>query len=274
MEKIGMVGLGAMGSALLERLKLAGVEATVFDVAAPVLEAARALGARIADSPKAVAQASTMIDVVVRTDEEVLACTMGSNGIFEGAQAGALVLLHSTALPETTLKVAGAGRQRGIDVIDACMTSTPKFVRQGNLTFLVGGPSELVERAKPHLLYMGKEVMHMGPLGAGNVAKLIKNLVTGSEALIVYEAIQIGLAGGIPCEKALEMMRKVRSESVLNRWQERFDFSGKSPKMLVGGNIYDKDIPLAAHIARQLGVGAPITQQLALEGQCLVAAKK
>jgi 3-hydroxyisobutyrate dehydrogenase-like beta-hydroxyacid dehydrogenase len=105
------------------------------------------------------------------------------------------------------------------------------------------------------------------------VAKLIKNLVTGSEALVVYEAIQIGLAGGIPCDKALEMMRKTRSESVLNRWQERFDVSGRSPKMRVGQNIYDKDIPLAAQVARQLGLDVPITQQLAAEGQRLVAAK-
>ena len=273
MEKVGMIGVGSMGNVLLERLKLAGVPATVFDVAAPALEAARSLGARIAVSPKAVAQASTIIDVVVRTDADVLACTMGPDGILEGAQAGALVLLHSTTRPETTLKVADAARRRAVHVIDACMTATPRVVRQGNLTFLVGGPPDQVERAKPHLFHMAKEVMHMGPLGAGNVAKLIKNLVTASEALIVYEAIQIGLAGGIPCDKALEMMQKTRSESVLNRWQERFDLSGGSPKMHVGHNLYDKDIPLAAEVARQFGLDVPITQQLAAEGQRLVASK-
>ncbi|MBI2210779.1 MAG: NAD(P)-dependent oxidoreductase [Deltaproteobacteria bacterium] len=201
MEKIGIVGVGKMGSALLERLKLAGVEATAFDIAPSAAEAARSLGARMAASAKAVAQASTLIDVVVHNDQEVLDCTMGKDGILEGAQAGALVLLHSTIHPETTKKVAEAAGRRNVYVIDACMTAVPRIVRQGGLTFLVGGPAELVERARPHLLQMAKEAIHMGPLGTGNVAKLIKNLVTASETLIVHEAIRIGQAGGIPCRE-------------------------------------------------------------------------
>lgn len=274
MEKIGMVGVGAMGSALLERLKLAGVEVTAFDIAPPAAEAARSLGARMAPSAKAVAQASTLIDVVVRTDQEVLDCTMGKDGILEGAQAGALVLLHSTIRPDTTRKVADAARRRNVYVIDACMTAVPRIVREGGLTFLVGGPAELVERARPHLLHMAKEAIHMGPLGTGNVAKLIKNLVTASEALIVHEAIRIGQAGGIPCRKSLVMMQKTKSESVLTRWQERFDLSGVNPTLRAGQNLYDKDIPLAAAVGRQFGLDIPITEQLAAAGRRLVALKR
>lgn len=274
MEKIGIVGVGAMGSALLERLKLAGVQATAFDIAPPALEAARSSGAQIAASAKAVAQASTIVDVVVRTDQEVSDCTMGKDGILEGAAAGTLVLLHSTIRPETTKKVAEAARKKKVHVIDACMTAVPRVVRQGGLTFLVGGPADLVERAKPHLLHMAKDVIHLGPLGAGNVAKLIKNLVTASEALIVYEAIRIGQAGGISCRAALEMMQKTKSESVLNRWQERFDLSGTNPIFRAGMNLYDKDVPLAAEVGKQLGVEIPITEQLAASGRRLMAARK
>jgi 3-hydroxyisobutyrate dehydrogenase-like beta-hydroxyacid dehydrogenase len=274
MEKVGIVGVGAMGSALLARLKSAGVGATVFDIAPSAVHAARSSGARIAPSAKAVAEASTLVDVVVRTDQEVLDCTIGKDGILEGAAAGTLVLLHSTIRPETTKKVAESARQRDVHVIDACMTAVPKVVREGGLTFLVGGPAELVERARPHLLRMGKEVMHMGELGTGNVAKLIKNLVTASEALIVYEAVRIGLAGGIPCAEALEMMRKTASVSTLNRWQERFDLSGASPMLRAGQNLYDKDIPLAAEVGRQLGVDIPITEQLAATGRHLIASKR
>ena len=274
MEKIGIVGVGAMGSALLERLKLAEVQATVFDIAPSAVEAARSLGASIAPSAKAVAQASTLIDIVVRTDQEVLDCTMGKDGILEGAAAGALVLLHSTIRPETTKKVAETARRRNVHVIDACMTAVPKVVRQGGLIFLVGGAAELFERARPHLLHMAKEVMHMGPLGAGNVAKLIKNLVTASEALIVHEAIRIGQAGGISCDEALEMMRKTASVSTLNRWQERFDLSGASPILRAGQNLYDKDVPLAAEVGRQFGLDLPITEQLAAAGLRLIASKR
>lgn len=274
MEKIGIVGVGAMGSALLERLKLAAVEATAFDIAPSAVEAARSLGARVAPSAKALAQAATLIDVVVRTDEEILDCTVGKDGILEGAEAGTMVLLHSTIRPDTTRQVAEAARKNNVHVIDACMTAVPKIVRQGGLTFLVGGPLEQVERARPHLLRMAKAVMHMGPLGAGNIAKLIKNLVTASDALVVHEAIQIGLAGGIPCADALEMMRQTASVSTLNRWQERFDLSGATPRLRVGQNIYDKDVPLAAEVGKALGVDIPITEQLAAAGLRFVRSKK
>lgn len=271
MEKIGMVGVGAMGSALLERLRLAGVEATVFDIAPPALEAAAAQGAKLAPSAKAVAQAATLIDVVVRSDRDVLDCTLGEDGILEGAEAGSLVLLHSTIRPATTMKVAEAARARNVHVIDACMTAVPRIVRQGGLTFLVGGPSDLVERARPHLQRMAKQVLHMGPPGAGNVAKLIKNLVTASEALIVHEAIRIGQAGGIPYEEALEMMRMTRSESTLDRWRERFDISGPIVRLRAGRNVYDKDVPLAAEVGRQFGLDIPITEELAAAGLRLLA---
>ncbi len=274
MEKVGLVGVGAMGSALLERLKLAGVQATAFDIAPSANETARSLGALVAPSAKAVAQASTIIDVVVRTDHEVLDSTMSKDGILEGAEAGALLLLHSTIHPQTTKKVADAARSRKVHVIDACMTAVPRVVRQGGLTFLVGGPTELVERAKPHLLKMAKEVIHMGPLGAGNIAKLIKNLVTASEALIIHEAIRIGQAGGIPFEEALEMMRKTRSESTLNRWQERFDTTGATPTLRTSRNVYDKDIPLAVEVGRQFGLDIPITEQLAAAGLRLIASRR
>jgi len=274
MERIGIVGVGAMGSALMERLKLAQVEAMAFDIAPSAVDVARSLGARIAPSAKAVAQASTIIDVVVRTDQEVLDCTMGKDGILEGAEAGALVLLHSTIRPETTKRVAEAADACNVHVIDACMTAVPRVVRQGGLTFLVGGPVDLVERARPHLLRMAKDAIHMGPLGAGNVAKLIKNLVTASEGLIVYEAIRIGRAGGIAYRDALEMMQKTRSESVLNRWEQRFDLSGTELKFRAGVNLYDKDVPLAADVGKSLGVDIPVTQQLAALGMRLVGARK
>lgn len=274
MEKIGMIGTGAMGLALLERLKLNGVRAVCYDAHGPSLEQARALGMATAGSSAEAAKQSTLIDVVVRTDQDVLDCALGANGILESAQPGTLLLLHSSILPQTVHRVEDAARAKGVAVIDACMTGVPDTVRAGELSFVVGGPDELVERAKPHLLKMSKEVFHMGPLGTGAVGKLIKNMLGGAETLIVHEAIQIGLAGGIPYPKALEMMRRIGHDSVLNRWQRTFDASGNDPLPRSGRNVMNKDIPLVAELARLCQLDVPITQQLAAAAERVVAANE
>ena len=266
MEKIGFVGTGAMGSALLSRLKLANVQALAFDIAPKAMEAARAEGAETAQSAKAVAQNATIIDVVVRTDQEVLECMLGNDGVLEGAAPGALVLLHSTIRPTTTKKVAELAADKRVNVIDACMTAVPSVVRQGGLTFLVGGQKAFFQRAKPHLLNMAKDAVHMGPLGCGNVTKLFKNMVTASEALIVYEALQIAKAGGVDYKAALDLMQKTKSQHILDRWDTRYDFTGGELRFNPGTNLYDKDLPLAAEVGKSLGADIPIVEAMAKLG--------
>jgi 3-hydroxyisobutyrate dehydrogenase-like beta-hydroxyacid dehydrogenase len=262
MEKIGFVGTGAMGSALLSRLKLANVVTTAFDIAPQAMEAARAEGAETAPSAKAVAQNATIIDVVVRTDQEVLECMLGDKGVLEGAAPGSLVLLHSTIRPATTKKVAELAADKRVNVIDACMTAVPSMVRQGGLTFLVGGQKAFFDRAKPHLLKMAKDAVHMGPLGCGNVTKLFKNMVTASEALVVYEALQIAKAGGVGYKAALDLMQKTRSQHILDRWDTRYDFSSGELRFNPGTNLYDKDLPLAAEVGKSLGADIPVVEAL------------
>ena len=266
MERVGFVGTGAMGSALLSRLKLANVVATAFDIEPTAMAAAQNEGAATAPSAKAVAQASTIVDVVVRTDREVIECTLGKDGILEGAAPGSLVLLHSTIRPMTTKKVAEAAADKRVYVIDACMTAIPSVVRQGGLTFLVGGQKALFDRAKPHLLNMAKDAVYMGPLGCGNVTKLFKNMVTAAEALVVYEALQIAKAGGISHKAALDLMQKTRSQHILDRWDMRYDLAGDDLKFNPGTNLYDKDLPLAAEVGKSLGADIPVVEALAKLG--------
>jgi 3-hydroxyisobutyrate dehydrogenase-like beta-hydroxyacid dehydrogenase len=273
MENIGFVGTGAMGSALLSRLKSVNVRAVAFDIAPSGLAAARAEGAEIAPSAKAVAQASTLIDVVVRTDQEILDCVLGRDGVLEGAAPGSLVLLHSTIRPTTTKKVAAAAADKRVNVIDACMTAVPNVVRQGGLTFLVGGQKALFERAKPHLLNMAKDAVHMGPLGSGNVTKLFKNMVTASEALVVYEALQIARAAGIDYRAALDVMQKTKSANILERWETRFKLAGGDMTFNPGTNLYDKDLPLAAEVGKSIGADIPVVEALAALGTKLNGGK-
>jgi 3-hydroxyisobutyrate dehydrogenase len=185
-----------------------------------------------------------------------------------------LLLLHSSILPQTMRQVSEAAGEKGIQVIDACMLGVPDAVRGGNLLFVVGGPDESLERAKPHLLKMGKEVFHMGPLGTGAVGKLIVNMMGGAETLLVHEAIQIGMAGGIPYQQSLELMRKVGHNSVLNRWQRTFNPAGTDPMPRSGRNVLNKDIPLVAELARRYELDVPITQQLAAAADRVVKANE
>ena len=274
MEQVGMIGVGAMGLALLKRLKLGGTEAIVFDTYAPSLEPARTLGCKIASSAAEVAEDSTLIDVVVRTDEDVIQCVTGPHGVLDSAKPDTLVLIHSSVLPQTVKQIEAAAQTKSVLVIDACMTGVPDTVRSGNLCFVVGGEKHLVARAEPHLLKMGKQVFHMGPVGAGAVAKLIKNMVSGAETLIIHEAIQIGLAGGIPYPQALEMMREIGHDSVLNRWQRTFDPSGKDPLPKSGRNVMNKDIPLVCDLAALYGLDVPITEQLGRAAARIVKANE
>ena len=266
MEKIGFVGTGAMGTALLSRLKLSGGHALAFDIAEAAMEAARREGAETAPSAKAVAQAATIIDVVVRTDQEVLQCMLGEHGVLEGASPGSLVLLHSTIRPATTKKVAELAADKRVNVIDACMTAVPSVVRQGGLTFLVGGQRAFFDRAKPHLLAMAKDAIYMGPLGCGNVTKLFKNMVTAAEALVVYEALQIARAGGVGYKAALDLMQKTRSQHILDRWETRYEISDGELTFAPGSNLYDKDLPLAAEVGKSLGADIPVVEALSKLG--------
>jgi 3-hydroxyisobutyrate dehydrogenase len=271
METVGMVGVGAMGSALLERLRLAHVEPVVYDISSEALDRARAAGAEPAGDAAAVARTSTIVDVVVRTDDDVLDCALGEHGLLEGARPDTLLLLHGTILPQTTRRVAEVAEKREVQVIDACMLGVPDAVRRGDLTFVVGGATELFERARPHLLSMSKTVRHMGPLGTGNVAKLVHNLRTGAETLLLYEIIRLAESEGLPYVQILEMLDETSGDSAIHHWQRMFDPSGLDPAPRIGHNVMSKDVPLAGELARLSGLGLPIIEELAASALRLVA---
>src|SRR5262249_47005470 len=134
-------------------------------------------------------------------------------------------------------------------------------------------PDEAAERARVHLLRMGKQVIHMGPVGAGNAAKLIKNLTSGAEVLMIHEALQLGEAAGIKFPQVLEMLQEVESERLLDRWRTIFDPAAEKPKPRSGHNVFQKDIPLAGELAQGLGLKLPIIKQLAAAAKRLSKSK-
>src|SRR5581483_6191007 len=254
-------GAGAIGLGFVERLRLAGIVHKVYDVDPAARDRACEAGARIATSAAAAARAATIIDVVVRTDQDVLDCMLAADGILAGAAADTLVLLHSTIHPDTTRQVAATAAERAVHVLDACMVGVPDKARAGEEIFLLGGPDDLVERARRHLLLLGSEVVHFGPLTSGNVAKIVKNSLTGVQTLMVAEASRFAAAGGLSESAFDELLHLFRRTPPAPR---AASVATSNPRG--GQTMFGKDLPLAAQLAGELGLDLPLTQHAAEVG--------
>ena len=273
-EMVALIGVGKMGRALLHRLKLQGHDVAAFDIASEPMETARALGAETAASSAEAAQAAAIVHVFVHNDQEVFDATLGPAGVLEGAKPGTLVLLHSTILPATTFRVAEAAGTRGIDVLDAAVTSVPRRLQAGEGNFLVGGREELVTRARAHLLPLGKSVHHFGPLGAGNTAKIAKNLLNAAERILLFEVMEVAAAGGLDLGKFMKMAVAADHGSNISRWDRSLEIVDNQPVAKIVGNIFTKDIVLAGELVETLGMPAPITRGAAATAAVWVAAHK
>lgn len=271
-DRVGIVGYGAMGSAFAERLVGAGFPPVVYDVAPAAVAHAKEAGLEVAASPADLADRCDVIDLIVRTADEVREAVVGEGGILLGAHEGATVVLHPTVLPETTFEMVKALEGRGVRALDSCPTGIPSVVRAGGVVFLTGGDDDLVDAVRPHLLRIGKGVIHLGPLGTGNVGKLVKNLVTASERLVIHEALLIGESMGLGYVQALEMLQATSPgrATVIDRWDLVFKPDGSDVTPHSGTNLFDKDLPLAAELGRHGGLDLPITFALERAGRALV----
>lgn len=262
-ETVGLIGVGAMGQALLARLRLAGRQVRAFDVSEASLQAARDQGAETVDTAAAAASGAAWVHVFVRTDPQVIQATLSPDGVLAGTSPGTVVFLHSTTLPTTTRRVAEAAAARQVHVLDAPITAQPDKVRAGLPTFLVGGPDDLVARARAYLEPLGGTVWHFGPLGSGNVAKLAKNYVTSAERFLIYDAARIGEAAGLDVRQLLDMMRSVSESGTLRNWEGAFAVEDNHVSLKLPPNLFDKDVPLASEVGASYGLDLPVAREMA-----------
>jgi 3-hydroxyisobutyrate dehydrogenase-like beta-hydroxyacid dehydrogenase len=259
--QVALVGVGNMGSALLERLIAAGAKVRAFDIKDSAMQAARERGAQAVASSAEAAGGAKIIHVFVHNDQEILDATLGDQGVLAGADKGAIVILHSTILPATTRRVAEEAARKAVRVVDACVTSTPRYVRAGEAVFLVGGDDEVVAEIGPHLEKIGSKVWHFGPLGCGNAAKLVKNLSNVMERVMWMETLTAVKAAGIDPRQYAEMLKSVMRGSAISDWEKiiRIEDGVVSPAR-PGGNIFRKDVPHALKLLHELGLKLPLTE--------------
>jgi 3-hydroxyisobutyrate dehydrogenase len=257
-QSVAVVGAGAMGLAMVERFVAAGLRTAVYDRSASAVERAVTAGAVAGASAAEVAAASDSVSVMVRTDDQMLDCVLGADGALGGLRPGTLLLLHSTVLPSTTRTIGEVARAQGVAVADACIAGVPAVVRAGQAVCIAGGDAALIERITPHLLLLVARVIRMGPLGCGNLAKVVRNLVNLTDRLVLNEGLQMMTAAGIAAEPAVEMLELIY-DSRLHELEEDARLDQVRPQ----GNLFDTILPLARRIADDLSVNARLTHALA-----------
>jgi 3-hydroxyisobutyrate dehydrogenase len=269
-EHVGLIGVGAMGSALLERLRAHGYSVAAYDISETGGANATRDGATIAESPAQAARLANYVHVFVNTDSQVLDVTLGELGIFSSIAPGALVLLHSTILPATTLRVAEAAATLGVAVVDAPITAVPRRIRAGEGIVLLGGEPEVAAKARSHLETMGFDVRHFGRLGSGNAAKLAKNFANAAERLVLTAAVALAETSGLDPRQFLEMVRSAEQNSLISRWDHIFAIENGHSAARPVTNLYNKDLGQAAELAKMLALDSPLFEAAAEDGRRMV----
>jgi len=192
-----MIGVGAIGEPMAERVLEAGIDLAVYDVAPQQVAALAQRGARAAGSPAEAADGASVVGFVVRTDDQLVQATLGEQGALETMAAGSVLVVQSTVLPETVERIATAAAERGVGVVDAPITGGRPGAEAGTLVVMAGGSDTDLETCRPFLEAMSKQVVHCGARGHGMIAKLCNNLVGYLSYFAAYEANQLATRAGL-----------------------------------------------------------------------------
>jgi 3-hydroxyisobutyrate dehydrogenase len=258
--RIGFIGTGTMGRPMLTNLIKKGHGVVAYDVAPAALEEAVKLGARAASSAAEVAKTTDLVVTMLPSASDVEAVYTGPGGVLEGIASGRLCVDMSTIDPATSRKVAAALKARGGRFLDAPVSGAVPRAVEGTLTIMVGGDPGDLEEARPALSAMGANVIHVGPVGAGEVAKLCNNLIAGVAMVAVSEAFRIAEGFGVDPT----VLTDVISKSSGGTWVMAHGHpvpgiveTAASNRDYAPGFTMDlmaKDIGLAVNAARQLRI--------------------
>lgn len=191
MERIGFIGLGLMGKPMAHNILKAGYPLTVYNRSRAAMEFLGAVGASLADSPAIVAAQSDVVITCLPDSPDVEAVVLGENGIAAGAREGMLYIDMSTIAPATARAVYATLQSRGIAALDAPVSGGDIGAQQGILSIMVGGDAPAFERALPILQTMGKNIVHIGEAGAGQVTKACNQVVVAMTVQAVAEALTL-----------------------------------------------------------------------------------
>jgi 3-hydroxyisobutyrate dehydrogenase len=255
-ERIGFIGLGVMGVPMAEHVAAAGYQLTVYDIdhrAIARLQARRP-DVGLAESPRAVAEASDIVMTMLPSGREVRDIVLGPDGLQQGFKPGGLLLDTSSSEPWYTKEIAASLTTAGVDMVDAPVSGAEAGAINAELVFMAGGDEASINRARPLFNILGKKVFHLGPTGAGHTMKSINNLITAASLLATTEGLIMGTGSGLDPAVMIDVLNESTGMSWVSRTQfaqrilnRRFDDPFKLDLMV-------KDINIALQVAHDLNL--------------------
>ena len=270
--RIGIVGVGVMGSAIAGRFLETGHSVTLRDRDAEKTAPLAAKGAGVADSAKALMEASDIVILSLNTAEIVDAVVFGTDGLAAHAREGVLLIDMSSTDPKATAAMAERLRaETGLGWVDAPLSGGAPAATEGRLTLMMGGEAEEVERAKQVLSAVAANMTHMGPSGAGQTTKLINQVLCACNFMAVAEATRLALDAGVDATRIPAALAGGRADSrILQEFMgkmARFDLTptGRIDNML-------KDLEATQRFSMALRTPMPLTNLIADLHRMMVAA--
>lgn len=262
--KVAFLGLGNMGLPMALNLIKAGHQVHGFDLVQAQLDAFKAAGGVSAHSASEATQDAEVIISMLPASRHVEALYLGDSGLLATASPKALLIDCSTISPKVSQLVAAAAKAKGFAMIDAPVSGGTAGAQAGTLTFMVGGDSAAVERARPLLEQMGKNIFHAGANGSGQTVKVCNNMLLGIQMLGTSEALRLGIANGMDPKVLSDIMSKSSGRNwVLELYNPCPGVMENVPssKAYAGGFGVDlmlKDLGLATENASDLDASVPL----------------
>lgn len=261
-DRIGFVGLGIMGRGMAHNVLKAGLPLTVWNRTAARMEELVAAGAQPGASPADVAARSDITITCVSDTPDVETVVLGEGGVIYGAQPGSVLVDCSTISPKATRAMAARLAQQGVTMLDAPVSGGSEGAARGTLSIMVGGPAEAVERVRPVLLAMGKVITHVGESGAGQMVKLVNQVLVVGNCLAMCEALLLAQAGGVDLQKTYDAI----SQGAAGSWM----FTNRGPQIMRRDwrpgftiDLQQKDLRLVLEAAGELGLPLLATEMIA-----------
>lgn len=254
--RVGVIGLGAMGSPMVRNLLKHGYGVAVWARRPEVIAPLVAAGAEGAESSADVAARSDITITMVTDTRAVEDVILGERGVAHGARAGSTVIDHSTIAPDAARRIAAQLEARGVDMLDAPVSGGAGAAEAGTLAIMVGGKEPVLERVRPVLSCYAKTIVHIGPNGSGQVAKACNQICTIVNQLGAAEAMLLAERAGVDPQKVKDaLMGGFAASRMLDLQAPKMiarDFAGK-----VESRLHDKDIRIVLELARALGIDLP-----------------